>query len=147
MHFLCWSVCSDLLDGHCLHLGLFFNPFVRACSVSKLYLTVTLWTIARQAPPSMGFPRQEYWSELPFFYPGDLPDPGIKPMSLALAGRFFTTEPRGKSINGHIPQQICSCDGRIIFSLTSSLNSAPVLTQHGFMTSKMHDYSFVEGEL
>ena len=46
----------------------------------------------------MGFPRQEYWNEFPFFYPGDLPDSGIKPMSLALAGRFFTTEPPGKSV-------------------------------------------------
>ena len=44
----------------------------------------------------MGFPRQEYQNEFPFFYPGDLPDPGIKPMSLALAGRFLTTEPLGK---------------------------------------------------
>ena len=39
------------------------------------------WTVARQAPPSMGFPRQEYWSGLPFPTPGDLPDPGIEPVS------------------------------------------------------------------
>ena len=60
-----------------------------------------LWTVARQAPLSMGFPRQEYWSGLPFPSPGDLSDPGIKSMSPALAGRFFTTEPPGKphSIN------------------------------------------------
>ena len=43
----------------------------------------------------MGFSRQEYWSGLPFPPPGDLPDPGIKLTSLALAGRFFTTEPPG----------------------------------------------------
>jgi len=43
----------------------------------------------------MEFSRQEYWSELPFPSPGDLPDPRIKPMSLALAGGFFTTEPSG----------------------------------------------------
>ena len=52
--------------------------------------------IARQATLSMGFPRQEYWSGLPFSPLGDLPDPGIKPTSLAslaLAGGFFTTEP------------------------------------------------------
>ena len=56
--------------------------------------SVTLWTVACQAPLSMGFSRQEYWSGLPFLSPGDLPDPGIEPaslMSLALAGRFFTT--------------------------------------------------------
>ena len=43
----------------------------------------TSWTAACQTPPSMGFPRQEYWSGLPFPTPGDLPDPGIEPMSLA----------------------------------------------------------------
>ena len=51
-------------------------------------------TGAHQAPLPMGFPQQEYWSGLPCPSPGDLPDPGIKPMSLtspALAGRFFTT--------------------------------------------------------
>ena len=54
---------------------------------------------AHQAPLSMGFPRQEYWSGLPFPTPGDLPDPGIEsasPASPALAGGFFTTEPHGK---------------------------------------------------
>ena len=57
---------------------------------------MTLWTVAHQAPLSMGFPRQEYWSELPFLSPGDLPNPGIEPSSPALAGRFFTTELPGK---------------------------------------------------
>ena len=55
--------------------------------------------IALQAPLSMGFPRQEYWSGLPFPSPGDLPNPGIKPVSPAspiLAGKFFTTKPPGK---------------------------------------------------
>ena len=59
---------------------------------------VTLWTVAHQAPLSMGFPRQEYWSELPFLSPGDLPNPGTEPSSPALAGRFFTTELPGKPI-------------------------------------------------
>ena len=52
------------------------------------------------SPPgslSTGFPREEYWSGSPFPLPRDLPDPGIKPTSLALAGGFFTTEPPGKS--------------------------------------------------
>ena len=55
-------------------------------------------TVAIQAPLSMAFFRQEYWSGLPFPSPGELPDPGIKtssPASLALAGGFFTTEPPG----------------------------------------------------
>ena len=52
---------------------------------------VTPWTVACQTPLSMGFPRQGYWSWLPFPSPGDLPDLGIKLMSPELAGRFFTT--------------------------------------------------------
>ena len=56
----------------------------------------TLWTVAYQAPLSMGFPKQEYWSGLPFPLPGGLPDPGIEPVSLALADGFFTTEPPRK---------------------------------------------------
>ena len=57
---------------------------------------VTPWTLAHQAPLSMEFSRQEYWSELPFPSPGDLPDPGIELASPALIGRFFTTEPPGE---------------------------------------------------
>ena len=56
---------------------------------------MTPWTVARQHPLSMEFSRPEYWSRLPFPSPGDLPDPGIEPTSLAssaLAGRFFTIE-------------------------------------------------------
>ena len=58
------------------------------------------WTVARQAPLSMEFFRQEYWNELPFSTPGDLPDPGIEPESLALAGGFFTIVPLGKPVQG-----------------------------------------------
>ena len=54
----------------------------------------------------MGFPRQEYWSGLPFLSPGDLPDPGFEPASFALAGRFFTTESPGKSIDNDIQRPI-----------------------------------------
>ena len=50
-----------------------------------------------QAPLSIGFPRQEYWSGLPLPSPGDLSDPGIKPVSPILAGRVFTPEPPGTS--------------------------------------------------
>ena len=65
--------------------------------VSELYPTlVTPWTVAHQAPVPMWFPRQEYWSGLPFAPPGYLPEPGVKPVSPALAGEFFTTEPPGK---------------------------------------------------
>ena len=63
---------------------------------------VTSWTVTHQAPMCMGFPRQEYWSKLPFPSQGHLPNPGIKPISPmppALAGRFFTTESPGKPIS------------------------------------------------
>ena len=59
-------------------------------------LSVTPWTVAHQAPLSMRFSRQEFWSGLTFPPPGDLPDPGIKPTPPALPGGFFTAEPSGK---------------------------------------------------
>ena len=64
---------------------------------------MTPWTVAHQAPLSMGLPRQEYWSG--FLYPssGDHPDPGIELMSSTLQARFFTTEPPGKTT-----QRVCS---------------------------------------
>ena len=68
--------------------------------LSRVLLFVTPWTVACQVPLPMGFSKQGYWSGLPFPPPGDLPNPGIKLMSLvspALAGRFFTTVPCGKS--------------------------------------------------
>ena len=67
---------------------------------SHVQLFVIPWSVANNTPLSMEFSRQEYWSGVPFPPPGDLPYPGIKPMSLAspvLAGRFFTTAPLGKS--------------------------------------------------
>ena len=57
---------------------------------------VTSWTVAHQAPLSMGFSRQEYWSGLPFPPRENLSDPGTKPVSRALEGKFFTSEPPGK---------------------------------------------------
>ena len=64
---------------------------VKVKSLSCVGLFATPWTVAYQAPLSMGFSRQECWSGLPFPSLGDLPDPGIKPASPALAGGFFTT--------------------------------------------------------
>ena len=73
---------------------------MHAQSLSHVSLFSTTWTIDHQAPLSTGFSRQEYWSGLPFPPPGDLPDPGTKPASPALAGELFTTEPPGKSLLG-----------------------------------------------
>ena len=72
------------------------NAAVAAQSLSHVQLFATPCTEALQTPLSMGFSRQEHWSWLSFPSPGDLPHPGIKLMSPALAGGFFTTEPPGK---------------------------------------------------
>ena len=65
-------------------------------SLSCVWRFATPRTVAYQAPQSMGFSRQEYWSGLPFPSPGDLPDPGIKPRSPTLQGDALPSEPPGK---------------------------------------------------
>ena len=85
---MCVCVCVCVCGG-----GL----VVKSCPINA-----TLWTVACQAPLSMGFPTQEYWSAWPFPSPGDLHDPGTEPMSLmslALAGRFFTTSTTWEDCN------------------------------------------------
>ena len=83
-----------------LHLSVSVNQVLCVCvqSLSCVLVFVTSWMVTHQAPVSVGFPRQEYWSELPFPSPGDLPNPGIDPTSLAspLAGGLFIAEPPGK---------------------------------------------------
>ena len=69
---------------------------VRAQSLSRVQLFPTPWTVARQAPLSMGFFRQEYWSGLPFPSPEDLPDSGIKPRSPALQADSLPFELQGR---------------------------------------------------
>ena len=64
--------------------------------LSRVQLFGTPWTVAYQAPPSMGFSKQEYWSGLAFPSSGDLPDPGIKPRSPAFQADALTSEPPGK---------------------------------------------------
>ena len=66
------------------------------CHFSCVQLFVTLWTVAYQAPLSMGFSRQEQWSELQFPSPGELPNPGIEPQSPALQADALPSEPPGK---------------------------------------------------
>ena len=82
IHHWCGVGSSCFSPGHCAQL------------LSRVWPFVTPWITARQAPLSMGFYRQEDWNGLPFPSPGDLPNPGIEPESLAsptLAGRLFTT--------------------------------------------------------
>ena len=64
----------------------------------------TPWTVAHQAPLSMEFSRQEYWSGLPFPSPGDLPDPGIKPRSPSLQADTLPSEPPGKPLQEDLPR-------------------------------------------
>ena len=76
-------------------------------SLSRVQLFVTPWTVAYQAPPSMGFSRQEYWSGLPFPSPGDLPDPGIEPRSPTLQADPLTSEPPGNIVvNTNFPRDL-----------------------------------------
>ena len=66
---------------------------MKVMSLSRVRLFVTPWTVAHQAPLSMGFSRQEYWSGLPFLSPRDLPNPGIEPGSPALQVDHLPSEP------------------------------------------------------
>ena len=68
------------------------------CLVAQLCPTLTLWTVAGQAPLSMEFSRQEYWSGLPCPSPGDLPNPGIEPKSPTLQADSLLSEPPGKHL-------------------------------------------------
>ena len=103
---------------HLGRTGLYLNFHICACvqsCFSCAQLFVTLWTVARQAPLSMGFSRQEYRNELPCPLPGDLPDPGLEPASLkspALAGSFFTTSATWEALP--------YCNMRIIMPISKS---------------------------
>ena len=69
---------------------------VKVKSLSSVRPFATPWTVAYQASQSMEFSRQEYWNGLPFPSPGDIPDPGIKPVSPALQADALLSEPPGK---------------------------------------------------
>ena len=82
---------------------LFFSNFgnVNVNLLVRVWLFATPWTVARLAPQSMGFSRQEYWSGLPFPSPGDLPDPWIEPRSPTLQADTSPSEPQGSLGNAH----------------------------------------------
>ena len=77
-------------------------------------LCATLWTRACEAPLSLGFSRQEYWSGLPSPSPGDLSDPGMEHTSLALASRFFTAELLGKPFDHNYDLREKACVKQVI---------------------------------
>ena len=92
----------------------------------RVWLFVTSWTVARQPPLSIGFSRQDYWSGMPFLPPGDLSDPGFKPKSPALAGRFFTSSTTWETLSIlHMVMHICQSQ-----SPSSSLPPLPPLCPH-----------------
>ena len=81
----------------------------RSRSLSGVRRFATPWTVAYQAPPSMGFPRQECWNGLPFPSPGDLPDPGIEPRSPALQADALPSEPPGKHMHTYRHVHVHGC--------------------------------------
>ena len=92
-----WEVNKKVIwiDGETFYIKFLFYIY----ALGRVQLFVIPWSVVSQAPLSMGFFRQEYWSRLSFPPPEDLPDPGIEPMYLmspALVGRFFPTVPPGK---------------------------------------------------
>ena len=101
---------------------------------------VTPWTLAHKASLSMGFSKQEYWSRLSFLSPGDLPNPGMEsesPISPALVGKFFTTEPSGKPI-----KDFCAC---LVTKLCPSLCDPiycglPASSSHGVFQSRILEW-------
>ena len=97
------EICIDSTLYFCIQTWV--SPLEYLCvhtqSFSRVWLSATPWTIPHQAPLSMGFSRQEYWSGLPFPSPEDRPSPAIEPgspTSPALADEFFTTKPPGKPL-------------------------------------------------
>jgi len=88
------KLCSiEIFQAHNFLLGLFIAFGGGGCLAATLCLTlVTPWTIAHQAPLSMGFSRQEYWRGLPFLSPGDLSHAGLEPRSSALPADSLPTE-------------------------------------------------------
>ena len=86
--------------------------WVKVKSLSHVRLFATPWTVAYQAPPSVGFSRQEYWSGWPFPSPGDLPNPGIEPGSPTLQADTLPSEPPGKLWRP--AQRICACYSLLI---------------------------------
>ena len=99
--------------------------------------SATPWTVAYQAPLSMGFSRQEYWSGLPFSSPGDLPDPRIEPISPGLVGGFFTTEPSGKSQRDREKSQIQKASKALVYLVNHQVDSLDLFLSWASLVAQM----------
>ena len=117
---------------------------VHTCTLSRVLLFVTPWTVASQAPLSVGFSRQEYWSGLPFPIPGDLPDPGIKPASFSspspprLAGGFPSMIPPERPVMScyvFVAQSSPTLCSPVDYSLTGS-------SVHGILQARILERIF-----
>ena len=100
---------------------------------SRVQLFVTPWTVARQAPLSLGFSRQEYWRGLPFPSPGHLPYPGIKPTfptSPALAGRFFTTSTIWEGQSPYTERERAELDPPCLSDVSVGVANTRLILQH-----------------
>ena len=124
--------------------------------LSGVRLFATPWTIAYQAPPSMGFSKQEYWSGLPFPSPGDLPDPGIESRPPALLADALPSEPPGKSMSHKGSPKSVSCrDASHVNKEPPSFCHIPLwkpyflsdLTQNPYLTSGFIWEPFSSGEI
>ena len=96
-----WFQTGKGVHQGCILSPCLFNSYAvwsEVKSLSRIWLFATPWTVAYQAPLSMGFSRQEYWNGLPFPSPGDLPNPGIEPRSPTLQADTLPSEPPGKLI-------------------------------------------------
>ena len=104
--------------------------------MSRLFATP--WTVAHQAPLSMEFSRQEYWSMLPFTSPGDLPNPGNEPRSPALQADSLLSEPLGKLVTTYMPQK----KKKYSIAKRCKLSSEPSVSCNllAIITSKITDY-------
>ena len=134
---------NDLVPSYLLRMlsPQFFSCVCMLTCFSRVWLFAILWTVAYQAPLSTGFPKQEYWSGLPYPPPGDLPDPGIEPASLtspALAGGFFTTSAPWETlilflVNSHLSRQSqfkCHHLPEIFLDCQPAINSCFLFAQH-----------------
>ena len=98
----------------CIHNYVCVWLKVKVKLLSRVRLFVTPWTVAYQAPPSVGVSRQECWSGLPFPFPGGLPDSGIKPRSPALQADALPSEPPGNKIMASGPITSWEIDGETV---------------------------------
>ena len=119
--------CEKHHTGIWIHLPL-WKVSQSVKSLSRVQLFVTPWTATHQAPQSMGFSRQEYWSGSPFPSPGDLPNPGIEPRSPALGADALTSEPPGKPSS--------STDINPLMQLPYSMNKWPQERSVHFFSKK-----------